>query len=160
MESLKSAWLIFNFHPWIFLIFFIHQLSGIRLFKCKSFSCFFLLFFFSEFVLVENESTDRRCFDDIWVIIKFIATKVWLILEFKGNNCRKNNAETTYDFIFITKKKWLHVTSTIMLSIISIFQFNFVSYVEFCSTERDHFNNGATLHVAYPMLSIPFLLMP
>ena len=36
----------------------------------------------------------------------------------------------------------------------------FVSYVGFCSKEEDHIYNGATQQVAYPILQIPFLLMP
>ena len=37
--------------------------------------------------------------------------------------------------------------------------FHFVSYLQFSSTEEDQVYNGATLHVAYPILSMPFLLM-
>ena len=37
---------------------------------------------------------------------------------------------------------------------------HFVSYPGFCSTEWDQIQNGATLRVAYPILSIPCLLMP
>ena len=36
----------------------------------------------------------------------------------------------------------------------------FVSYLGFCSTEKDQTHNRATLHVAYHMLSMPCLLMP
>ena len=37
---------------------------------------------------------------------------------------------------------------------------HFISYLGFCSTKGDKNPNGATLHVAYPILSIPCLLMP
>ena len=37
---------------------------------------------------------------------------------------------------------------------------HFVSCLGFCSTEEDQISNGATTHVAYPILSIPCLLMP
>ena len=36
---------------------------------------------------------------------------------------------------------------------------HFISYLGLCSTEEDQIYNGATLHVAYPILSIPCLLM-
>ena len=36
----------------------------------------------------------------------------------------------------------------------------FISYVGFCSTDEDQISNGATPHVAYPILSMPSLLMP
>ena len=32
--------------------------------------------------------------------------------------------------------------------------------IRFCPTEKDQIHNGATLHVAYPIVWIPFLLMP
>ena len=32
---------------------------------------------------------------------------------------------------------------------------HFVSYLGFCSTEEDKIHNGATLHVAFPILSMP-----
>ena len=35
----------------------------------------------------------------------------------------------------------------------------FVSYLRFCSTEEDQIHHGATLHIAYPILMIPCLLM-
>ena len=35
----------------------------------------------------------------------------------------------------------------------------FVSYLGLCSTEEDQIHKGATLHVAYPILSIPCLLI-
>ena len=37
---------------------------------------------------------------------------------------------------------------------------HFVSYLRFCPTGEDQIHNGATLHVTYPTLSIPWLLMP
>ena len=37
---------------------------------------------------------------------------------------------------------------------------HFVSYLWFCSTSGDQIHNGASLYVAYPILSIPCLLMP
>ena len=36
---------------------------------------------------------------------------------------------------------------------------HFISYLGMCSTEEDQIHNGATLHVVYPKLSIPCLLM-
>ena len=36
----------------------------------------------------------------------------------------------------------------------------FVSYLGYCSTEEDQNHNEASLHIAYPLLSIPFLSMP
>ena len=37
---------------------------------------------------------------------------------------------------------------------------HFTSYLGICSTEEGQIHNAATLHVAYPILSIPCLLMP
>ena len=37
---------------------------------------------------------------------------------------------------------------------------HFVWYLGFCSTEEDQIQNGANLHIAYPILSIFCLLMP
>ena len=37
---------------------------------------------------------------------------------------------------------------------------HFVSYLGFCSTEEDQIHNRTTLHIPYPILSMPCLLMP
>ena len=37
---------------------------------------------------------------------------------------------------------------------------HFVSYLGFCSTEEDQIHIGATIHIAYPILPIPCLLIP
>ena len=36
---------------------------------------------------------------------------------------------------------------------------HFISYLGFCSREKDQIHNGATLYIGYRVLSIPFLLM-
>ena len=51
----------------------------------------------------------------------------------------------------------LPLTCWIVLKIINDV---FIWYLGFCSTEEDQIHNGANPHVAYSILSIPFLLMP
>ena len=51
------------------------------------------------------------------------------------------------------------LTCWIVLKIM-IYVYIWSSYIGFCSTKEDQIHNGATLHIAFPILLIPFLLMP
>ena len=51
------------------------------------------------------------------------------------------------------------LTCWIVLKIIIKMYSHFLSYLGFCSTENDQFHNGTILHIAYPILPVPYLLM-
>ena len=75
------------------------------------------------------------------------------------------NMTVYYDYENYTQKQLMLTLK--MLDCFEDYQYNiydmyshFVSYLGFCSIEEDQIHNGATLNVAYPILSIPFLLMP